>query len=295
MPEGSALTIGTYDGVHRGHRKVFRTLAAMAKARRLKTLVVTFEEPPKNFFRPDAPTALLTLPEERRELLLKAGIDRVENIRFDASVAAMSAEDYFHRVLCGRYKARAVCEGEDFGFGHDRRGNIALLHRLCESHGVALRVMPLAKRDDQKISSTYIRMLLTDGKVEEASALLGYRYFASGEVVRGQGLGARLGVPTANMRVDHRKVLPRGVFAVRVRVPGRRAPIRGACNIGTRPTLPGAEPVLHVEVHLIGYTGDLYGRTLRMEFLRHIRPEKKFPSLLALKRQIKRDIAACAL
>src|SRR5438270_7887753 len=118
MPSnGNAVTVGTYDGVHRGHRKVFRTLIGLARSKRLKTLVVSFEEPPKNFFRPDAPTALLTLPEEREELLLKAGIDRVEFLRFDASIAAMSAEDYFHQVLRGRYKARAICEGEDFGFG----------------------------------------------------------------------------------------------------------------------------------------------------------------------------------
>lgn len=294
MANANAVTVGTYDGVHRGHRKVFRTLLRLARAKGLKTLVVSFEEPPKNFFRPDAPTSLLTLPEEREELLRKAGIDRVEFLRFDASIAAMSAEDYFHNVLRGRYKARAVCEGEDFGFGHDRRGNIALLHQLCEKDGVTLKVMSLAKTDDQKISSSYVRLLLAEGRVEEAAKLLGYRYFLTGQVVRGQGLGARLGVPTANLRVDHRKLLPRGVFAVQVRLPGNPKPYKGACNIGFRPTIPGSEPVLHVEVHLIGYKGDLYGRPLRMDFLRKIRDERKFPSLLALKRQIKKDIAAAA-
>lgn len=294
MPKGNAVTVGTYDGVHRGHRKVFRTLIALARARGLKTLVVTFEEPPKNFFRPDAPTPLLTLPEEREELLLQLGIDRVELLRFDAAIAAMSAEDYFHQVLRGRYQTRAICEGEDFGFGHDRRGNIALLHQLCANDGVALKVMPLAKRDDQKISSTYIRLLLGEGEVEQAAALLGYRYFLTGTVVRGQGLGARLRVPTANLQVDRRKVLPRGVFAVRVRLPGDPKPVKGACNIGFRPTVAGGEPSLHVEVHLIGFSGELYGRSLRIEFVKHIRPERKFPSLLALKRQIKKDIAAAS-
>jgi len=294
MGNGYAVTVGTYDGVHRGHRRVFRTLCQLAKAQKLKTLVVAFEEPPKNFFRPDAPTSLLTLPAEREELLLKAGIDRVESLRFDAGVAAMSAEDYFHDVLRGRYKARAVCEGEDFGFGHDRRGNIVMLHQLSEKYGVTLKVMPLAKQDDQKISSTYIRLLLADGEVEQAAKLLGYRYFLTGAVVRGQGLGARMGVPTANLRVDHRKLLPRGVFAARVRVAGSTKVYKGAANIGVRPTIPGAEPVVHVEVHLIGFKGDLYGKTLRMEFVRHIRSEKKFPTLLALKRQIKKDIQAAS-
>lgn len=294
MRENFAVTLGTYDGVHRGHRHVFRALQRLSRAKRLKTLVISFEEPPKNFFRPDQPAALITLPAERRELILKAGIDRVEMLRFDASIANMSAEDFFHKHFQHHYHAKAIAAGEDFGFGKDRRGTIALLKHLCEGGAVALRVLPLVRSDSQKVSSTYIRQLLADGEVAEAAQLLGHPFFLTGDVIRGQGLGARLGLPTANLSVDRRKVLPRGVFAVRVRVPGSRKAWKGACNIGTRPTVSGGTPVMHVEVHLIGFAGNLYGRTLRMEFVRRIRPERRFPSLLALKRQILKDIAAAS-
>lgn len=287
------VTLGTFDGVHRGHGKLVRSLLRLAARRRLRSLVVLFERPPRFHFRPESSTPLLTLPRERERLLRSLGVDRVETLRFGPRWAAMSHENFFEGYLLRRLGAAGLLVGPDFAFGRGRLGDVAWLRSACRSRGLSLWVGPLLRARGRKISSTRIRELVSAGRVEDAARLLGRPYSLEGRVTRGRGLGRKLGFPTANLRVDPGKLLPRGVFQVRARLPGSARARPGVCNVGTRPSAGGGP--LSVEVHLPGFSGDLYGCVLGVEFLRRLRSERKFPSLEALKRQIARDVRGVAL
>lgn len=304
MPSATAVTIGTFDGVHLGHRKILQTLLKQAKRRCLKSLVLAFEKTPKAYFHPEQSYPSITLPHEREVLLKQAGVEQVEWLKFTKKLAQTEAEDFFESYLVKRLKAKCIVAGRNFVFGKDRRGNTELLKRLCRKHGIVFSPLPLLSRNDGIVSSTALRRLLAEGSVEEAKRLLGYSYFLEGAVERGRGLGSRIGFPTANLIVHPGKLLPPGVFKVRVKL-GSKSWL-GAANIGHRPTIGGLgtggrglginselrTPAsgFSVEVHLIGFEGNLTGKILRLEFLKKIREEKKFPSLEALKKQISRDI-----
>jgi len=287
----SLVTLGTFDGVHGGHRRLLRRLVRLARGRRLKSAVVLFSTPPRFFFQPQSVMPLLTLPGERRGILRELGIDRVEVLKFGKAVASLPHEKFFENFILRRWRAGGLLVGADFAFGKGRLGDIPWLKSACRGRGIRLWVEPLLQREGLKVSSTRIRAALAEGDVEEAGRLLGRPYFLTGRVVKGQGLGRRFGVPTANLKVEEGKLLPRGVYKVLVSGPGALGRSRvGVCNVGTRPTVGGA-PRVHVEVHIPGFTGDLYGKTLRADFLKRLRAERKFPSLDALKAQIKKDIA----
>ena len=217
------VSLGTFDGLHRGHRKLIAMLRADARRLGLKVLVALFAEPPRFYFQPRSRASLLTTASERKSLLLELGVDRVEVLRFDSKLASMSHERFFDEVLLRRFQAGGLVAGPDFAFGKGRKGDCAYLRRACARHGLHFRTLPPVRSGPAKISSSGIRDLLRCGKVERAAKLLGRPYSVSGKVIRGRGLGAKIGFPTANLRVEGR-LLPMGVFEVLVRGAAGTAP-----------------------------------------------------------------------
>jgi riboflavin kinase/FMN adenylyltransferase len=288
-PRGSAVCIGAFDGVHRGHQAVLAQVRAGAQARGLTPIAVSFAPLPRVFFARGAGTPQLSSTREKIALLRQAGMERVLLLRFGAKLAAMGAEDFVERVLMRRLGARQVWVGEGFRFGHARAGDIALLRRMGDSHGFeAGEVAPFAL-DGERVSSTRIRALLGAGDFTAAARLLGRRFAIGGHVVRGAQLGRKLGYPTANMRLGPRTAPVGGVFAVRVG--GVRAqPMPGVASLGTRPTIDGREVLL--EAHLFDFHGDLYGKRIEVEFVQKLRDERKFDGLDAMVKQIDLDAQA---
>lgn len=285
------VTIGTFDGVHRGHQKLLKWVRARARRLGLKVRVVFFVRPPRFYFHPGAAVPLLTDAGDRAAILKGLGCDRVEALRFGPRLARMPHTRFFEEHVVRRWRAGGLLVGRDFAFGRGRKGDLAYLKEACAARGLKLGVLPLVRVAGRKISSSDIRAFLMKGRAREAARLLGRPHFVRGRVARGRGLGARLGFPTANLRVSPEVLLPPGVFHVRVEGAGPR-PREGVANVGVRPTLGrrARRPVL--EVHLPGFSGNLYGRRLKLEFLRRLRPERRFGSLEELKAAIRRDVAA---
>lgn len=288
-PRGSAVCIGAFDGVHLGHRAVLAQVRASAQARGLTPVAVSFAPIPRVFFARGAAMPQLSSTREKIGLLRQAGMERVLLLRFDAKLAAMSAQDFVEQVLVARLNARQVRVGEGFRFGHARAGDLALLQRLGRASGFeAGEVAPFAL-DGERVSSTRIRALLGTGDFDAAARLLGRRFAIGGHVVRGAQLGRKLGYPTANLRLGSRVAPVGGVFAVRVA--GIRAQaMPGVASLGTRPTVDGREVLL--EAHLFDFDGDLYGKRIEVEFVKKLRDEQKFDNLDAMVKQI--DIDALA-
>jgi riboflavin kinase/FMN adenylyltransferase len=291
-PKPYLVTIGTFDGVHRGHQKLMRWVRRLSRRLRMHTRVVFFASPPRFYFCPQYAHPLLTTSLERRAILKSLGVDRVEILRFGPRWARMPHERFFEDYLVRRWKAGGVLVGRDFAFGTGRKGDLEYLRKACASRGMRLGILPLVRVKGRKISSRDIRRLLDSGRVAEAGRLLGRPHALTGRVVRGLGLGAKLGFPTANLKVSPELLAPPGVFHVRAEVPHAGA-LDAVCAVGYRPTL-GRGLTRAVEVHIPGWSGDLYGKTLRIEFLRKLRGEKKFKSLEALRRAIARDIGRIA-
>jgi riboflavin kinase/FMN adenylyltransferase len=281
------MTVGTFDGVHRGHRAIFQKTAALARKMGVPSAALAFETPPRLFFVPSPERVLITSPIEKIERIRAAGIDAVDLRRFDGRMARMSAEDFFHQVLVGQHGARAVVVGYNFRCGKNQRGDADYLRRLAKAAGVGFRVVAPVKAQGTPVSSGRVREALRMSRIVEANRLLGYPYFVLGRVEKGQGLGRRLCFPTANVAVPPLKLLPRGVFAVRVSI-GKKTR-RGMANVGVRPTLGQKNPPLRLEVNIFNFSGNLVGKTIRVEFLKFLRPEKKFSGLEALTRQLKQD------
>ena len=289
-PGGSVLCVGAFDGVHRGHQALLARVRERAAARTAVPLAISFEPVPRAFFARGAPLPRLASVREKIELIGEAGIPTVLLLRFDAALAAMSAESFVADVLAKRAGAREVWVGADFRFGHARRGDVALLRELGARHGFVVEVMPDVAVDGERVSSSAIRAHLAAGEFDAAARLLGRRFSIGGHVVRGAQLGRRLGWPTANIRLGRRVAPVAGIFAVRVYGIGAAARA-GVASLGVRPTVDGGgEPLL--EAHLFDFDGDLYGRRIRVEFVRKLRDEEKFDDLDAMVRQIGRDAAA---
>ncbi len=291
---GTAVTIGAYDGVHLGHRALLRDLSARAAAAGLSTVVVTFDRHPASVVRPDSAPKQLTSLEQKLELLADCGIDRTLVVPFDAARAAESAEEFVEEVLVDQLAARLVVVGEDFHFGHGRRGNVELLRRLGAAHGFEVVGVGLTGDEAEPVSSTRIRLLLADGDVEGAARLLGRPHEVRGPVVRGDGRGGpELGFPTANLAVPDDIALPAdAVYAGHFRrADGALHP--AAISVGRRPTFyePGTAPVL-VEAYLLHFDGDLYGEAAGVSFAHRLRGEQRFDSIEALVAQMRADVEA---
>ncbi len=288
------MTIGAYDGVHLGHRALLRNLSDRAAAEDLSTVVVTFDRHPAAVVRPDSAPKQLTSLEQKLELLAECGIDRTLVVSFDEARADETAEEFVQEVLVDQLGARLVVVGEDFHFGHGRKGNVELLRRLGAEHGFEVVGVGLTGDGSEAVSSTRIRALLASGDVAGAARLLGRPHEVRGPVVRGDGRGGpELGFPTANVAVNDDIARPAdGIYAgYLTRADG--SVHRGAISVGRRPTFyePGTAPVL-VEAYLLGFDGDLYGEAVRVSFVEHLRAEQRFDSVEALIAQMKADVEA---
>jgi riboflavin kinase/FMN adenylyltransferase len=283
--------MGTFDGVHRGHRAIIKKAVASARALGCPSLAMTFHHPPRLFFHPSPAPSLLTLPSEKETLLKSLGIDRVVAQEFGGRLAALSAETFYDRTIRLRWRTREIVVGYNFHFGHERRGNAAFLEERSEVSGIPVHVIAPVTWRGSLVSSGAIREHLKAGELTQANAKLGYEYFVTAPVVKGEGLGRRLGFPTANLAVPPEKIVPYGVFAVRVFLPGGGMK-GGMANVGFRPTLREPHPRRTVEVNVFGFKGSLVGKTLRVSFVKKLREEKRFPSLDHLKRRLRLDADA---
>ena len=285
----TGLTIGNFDGVHRGHRAMLDRLVAKARALGVPCSVLTFEPHPREFFSAaTAPTRLSRL-REKLELIAEAGIDRTHVLRFGAQLAAMSAERFIEEVLLRGMGVRWLLVGRDFRFGAKRAGDFEMLKAAGARQGFGVEAMDDVLEGVQRISSSGVRAALAAGDLEAAARLLGRPYTMSGRVAHGEKLGRTLGFPTANLVLRRLPPLA-GIFAVEAEVEETHKALRGVASVGRRPTVKAdAAPLL--EVHLFDWSGDLYGQHLRVRFLRKLRDEAKYDGLEALRAAIARDAA----
>ncbi len=285
---GCVATLGNFDGVHLGHQAVIGQLAEKAQELRLPTLVMIFEPQPLEYFRPDQTPARLTRLREKLMALRRYSVDRVLVVRFDRSFAAMTAEDFIERVLVEKLGVRYLVVGDDFRFGHERRGDFAMLAAAGLRHGFPVVNVHTYAIDDERVSSTRIRERLAAGDLAGAERLLGRPYRMSGRVAHGDKIGRRLGVPTANIHLHRRETPVRGIFVVELfGIDGEPWP--GVASIGTRPTVNGTRVLL--EVHLLDFDRNLYGAHVHVNFLHKLREEKRFDSVDEMVRRIREDIA----
>jgi riboflavin kinase/FMN adenylyltransferase len=282
---GCVVTIGNFDGVHRGHQHMIAAVRERARELALPATLITFEPTPREYFQGIKAPARLMRMREKLEALALYGIERVVVLRFDEHMRNMSARE-FENLLVGRLGVRHVVVGDDFAYGRNREGVVQTLRATGERHGFSVEQVTSFIVDGQRVSSSLVREALGEGDLDRAAALLGRPYRMTGRVQQGARLGRQLGYPTANLAL-HRKVVPLwGILAVRVSGAGF-ADHPAVVSLGTRPTVNGVEPLL--EVHLFDYSGDLYGSYLSIDFVRWLREERKFESLDALVRQMNCD------
>jgi riboflavin kinase/FMN adenylyltransferase len=288
-PSGeTAVTIGVFDGVHRGHRHVLQRLGAVAGGR--PTVVATFDPHPLAVLAPEHSPRLLATISQRVRLLEAAGVDVVAILEFTAGLSRMPADEFARRVLKGALGAGVIAVGRSFRFGAGRSGDVASLQRLGEDLGFAVEPIELLG-GDEPLSSTAARRALGVGDLAAAEHVLGRRYAIAGTVVSGAGRGATIGVPTANLGLDPAQFIPRrGVYAVYLVLDGERLP--AVCNIGVRPTFGGTEDV--VEVHILDFDRDIRGTAVEVELVARLRDETRFDGVEELVAQIRRDIDEAA-
>ena len=282
----SHVTIGTFDGIHRGHQALLKPLIAGARAAGAASVLVTFEPHPRCVLDPDHCPPNLTTLDEKTWLLDQLGLDHLVVVPFTPQLAALSAAAFMQRLLRGM-QIRHMVVGEHHRFGHGQRGDSALLRRLGTRHGFTVEVAPTLLRGGEPISSSRIRRLVLLGQVRAAAQLLGRDYFIRATVEHGAKRGRQLGFPTANMRVEPNKLIPpNAIYASRVDVDGQTN--KGATSIGFRPTFGGN--TLTVEVFILDFDGDLYGKLITLWFIQRLRAEKRFATVPALQQQMARDV-----
>jgi len=281
-------TIGFFDGVHQGHKYLIRQVKDEAKERGMKSMVVTFLTHPRKVLHADYQPALLTTCDEKVALLRREGVDEIVLMPFTCELSQMSAREFMQK-LHSDYGVDVLVIGYDHRFGHDRSEGFDDYVRYGKD--MSMDVVQALEEPDGIFSSTVVRNALVDGDVEGANAVLGYPYFMQGNVVGGYHVGTQLGYPTANIQVDADKLVPKdGAYAVRVRVADRE--YVGMLNIGVRPTLNNGTN-RSIEVHILDFDGDLYGKSICMEFFKFIRKEQKFDSIDSLRAQLKEDESVC--
>ena len=282
------VCIGAFDGVHRGHRALLDRVRERAAATGLRSVAISFEPIPREYFARSSPLLRLTSARDKIERIADAGIDELLSLRFNAQLAAMSPEAFVETILVEQLGAREVWVGADFRFGRARVGDVDMLRSLGEQLGFSVCVFGDFEIDGQRVRSSEIRRLLAVGKFSDAERLLGRRFMIGGRVVHGRKLGRELGYPTANVRLGRRLSPVTGIFAVWVHGVGDR-PMPGVASLGVRPTVDGVEPLL--EAHLFDFDGYLYGRRIEVDFVAKLRDEIKFDGLDALVVQMDADAA----
>lgn len=282
-----ALTIGNFDGMHLGHQALLNELHAAAQARGLPTAVVIFEPHPREFFTPQQAPVRLTSLREKLELFIEMGIDRVHVCRFNAHFAQISAAGFIH-ALHEKLSAKFVLIGDDFRFGSGRAGDFALMEKIGLQHGFAVQAVHSVLHNGVRISSTAVRAALAEGNMRVAQSYLGRPYSISGRVEHGDGLGKRLGFPTANIQLRHNRPPLSGIFVVQAHAEGMGV-LQGVASLGVRPTVrQDGKPVL--EVHLFEFAQQIYHRHMRLDFLHKLRDEEKYSDVETLTRQIALDV-----
>lgn len=288
----SVVSIGKFDGDHKGHQKIFSVMKKIAEKNHYVTAIFTFMTPP-SVVMDGSERAQITTNEERREKLLRAGIEYVVEYPFTLKTASMSGEQFIRDILIEKMSMKAIVAGPDCSFGKDRSGNAELLKKLGPKLGFTTHIIEKEQEDGRDISSTFIREELAAGNIEKANLLLGAIYSVEGIVQRGNQIGGSvLGFPTVNLSVPEGKLLPRyGVYETETKLPDGRT-YRGITDVGINPSVKHdrLQHRARIETFLIGYSGDLYGKKIEVGFLRFLRPELKFDSMEALKAQIARDL-----
>lgn len=281
----AVVTLGKFDGLHRGHQKLLGEMSRF-RNRGYCTAVFTFETSPGTFMR-GKPQTMITTNAERRFNLEQAGIDYLVEYPFNREVSRMPAENFVSEVLVGQMNAKAIVSGKDFHFGYERRGDVELLQRLAVKYGFQMVPVEKAMDGNREISSTYIREELARGNIEKANELLGYSYMIHGLVVHGLRLGSRLGFPTVNILPKKQKHLPAfGVYLSQTIIDGRR--YNSITNIGKKPTIEGENPA-GVETYIYDLDENLYDKWIEVCLLGYIRPERKFSGMEELKEQVLSD------
>ena len=288
--EKTVIALGFFDGVHRGHGALLRKAAERAEELNAAPAVFTFDRSPKEFVT-GKPVLLINSNDDRRDIIRRVyGIQRVIFAPFDREMMTMPWQDFITELLVKQYGAVHLVAGHDYRFGHKNEGTVERLREKCRELGLGCDIIPKVELEGITVSSTYIRTLLEQGDVERAALFLGHPHCLSQTVRHGQRLGRTIGIPTVNLAVPAHVLTPkRGVYITRVFLPdGRSCP--GVTNVGTRPTVTDGDTV-SVETYLLGFDGDLYGQTVRLEFHKRLRGEVKFPSLEALRQEILRNVA----
>lgn len=284
---GAVLAIGNFDGVHRGHQALLATATAIARQLGAPAGALIFEPHPREFFHPEEPHFHLTPLPQKLWLFEQAGLDVTIVLTFDGALAALSADDFISSVIVDGLGARHVVIGHDFFFGHNRSGTPETMQAAASRLGFGVTIIAPVAEDGEVFSSSAIRLRLAQGDVKGAAQILGRTWRVEGMVVGGAKRGTGLGFPTANIPLPRGTALGHGIYAVRVVVDGERHD--GAAYLGTRPTYDNGMPVL--EVFLFDFDADLYGRTIEVEFVDFIRPDRRFDSSEALIAQMERDVA----
>jgi riboflavin kinase/FMN adenylyltransferase len=286
---GPVVTIGVFDGVHIGHRAVIKEAIRLARARRLKSVVVTFDPHPLKVIRHVKAAPSLISLEHRIALLKALGADSVQVIKFDRKMASMSAERFVNDILVKRLDASMIVVGEDFCLGKGASCDTRCLERIAGKYSIGVKAVRHLKKNGRVVSSTAIRRLVVAGNIAGASSLLGRPFSIFGTVVSGAKLARSLGYPTANINPHHEAIPPSGVYAVKVTLGGRG--YNGVLNIGVKPTFydHGRDKEPLIEAHIFGFRKRIYGRNLEITFVRRLRAERKFKTIDSLISQIKRD------
>ncbi len=279
------LALGNFDGLHRGHLKIIERVKRGAAERSGTPMAMTFDPHPPRIVRPDKAPPLLMTTSQRLDALQQAGLEAVAVVRFTTELSQWDAETFVRRVLVDWLHVAEVWVGANFLFGHERQGNFSLLRSLGHTYGFRADKIDPVRYRDFIVSSTRVRRLVAEGRVDEAGALLGRVYAIEGTVVEGRRRGRELGFPTANLETSNELIPPHGVYATIVTIDG--VLLGAITNIGTRPTFD--ETRTTIETHVLGDVGDLYGRSIRVAFIQRLRDERRFEDVDALRTQIDAD------
>ena len=286
VTEPTVISLGKFDGIHRGHELLMEQLAKKKKDG-LKTAIFTFDIPPKKNVE-HVEAKVLTTNEEKMHIFEELGIDYLVECPFTKEIMCMEPEDFI-RMLVEKLSVKCIVAGEDFHFGHNRRGDYEMLRKYAGEYGYEAIILKKMKEDARDISSTFVREEIAAGNIEKANHLLGYHYFVKGVVKHGNRIGRTIGIPTVNLLPPEEKLLPPfGVYVTEVLIDGKR--YRGVTNVGCKPTIEGKNPV-GVETHLLEFREDVYDQVVTVEFIHRLREERKFENIEALKEQMQKDIA----
>lgn len=285
--DASIVTIGNFDGVHRGHVEIFAHLKRQSTSLGLPSVVVTFEPHPLKILAPESAPSLITTFEQKTALIAESGIDYLIVVPFSKEFSRLPANDFVLKILCNSLGMRHIIIGHDYAFGRNREGNFKTLQNLGALNGFTLEDLPPIGEEGVVFSSSLVRSAVADGDMEAAARILGRYYQISGTVVHGREIGQSLGFPTANIATPNELFPPDGVYAVMAQVDGQ--PVKGACNIGCNPTF-GAN-TRTIEVFLLDFSGQIYDHGINVHFVQRLRPERRFSDVAALKSAIGQDVA----